>query len=294
VRIQSSHLILRSLFVFVSVVSSLFTAEQAIAGTESSVAADEGEKVNFRDEKRTSYALIDPLQSPCKAMLRVDETSMTCVKPSPTASAFVCDVGSFDECKTQCDKGNGRSCWQAAANRVGRWNENAGSRGREEAFPWLEKGCAAGFAPACTVFAYAVHSGSGTPVNRERGRALMQQACDMNDAPACTMIASGLRSGSAGFARDPNKAVDFYEKACSAGATNACLDGANLVHGKSKEVKKDPAREARLLEAGCKAGDSSACSRKERNERPPTPKAGAGAGKKMARGEAKGDAKGKL
>jgi TPR repeat protein len=228
---------------------------QAVANSEGSMASD-GEKVSLHEELRTSYSSTEPLKNPCKSTLRVDDKEMKCIKPEGAAS-FVCDATNYDECKAQCDKGNGRSCWQAAANRLSSSNQNRGDRGREEAFPWFEKGCTAGYKPACTLFANAVMSGHGTTANKERGRTLMEKACDLGDPPACTMMASNLRYGGNGFAKDPNKSVDLYEKACGLGSNDACMDGASNVS------KTDPAREKKLLDMACKAGEQRGCSRLE-------------------------------
>jgi TPR repeat protein len=250
---------------------------QQVANSEGSL-ANEGEKVSLHEEDRKHYSSTDVLKNPCKSTLRVDDKTMTCVKPEGAAQ-FVCDSTNFDECKAQCDKGSGRSCWQAAANRLSSSNQNRGDRGREEAFPWFEKGCTAGYGAACTAFANAVMNGNGTKSNKERGRTLMEKACEGGDAPACSMIANNLSSGGNGFPKDPAKSIDMYEKACGIGLLGACTDGAN-------QAKKDAAREKKLLDMGCKAGDTSACSRLDRLAKkaaePATPaaKAGPPAGKK--------------
>ncbi|MBX3185805.1 MAG: sel1 repeat family protein [Labilithrix sp.] len=161
-----------------------------IANTEASL-ADEGESVTLATES----ANVEGLKNPCKSTLRVDDRAMRCAKAE--AGLFVCDVTDYDECVDQCDKGNARSCWQAAANRMSSSNPNSATRGREEAFPWLEKGCRTGHAPSCTAFAGALLWGRGTAANPERGRAFMQKACDMRDAHACKWIADKKASEAA-------------------------------------------------------------------------------------------------
>jgi TPR repeat protein len=229
----------------------------AVANSEGSLAG-EGEKVSLKDDKRLASST-DVLPSPCRSTLRVDDKTMTCVKPEGAAS-YVCDATNIDECKAQCDKGNARSCWNAAANRLSKSNQNRGSSGREEAFPFFDKSCTAGYAPACTQFADAVFWGYGTASNKDRGKNLYQKACAMGDIPACTFMANQLAYGSNGWPKDVNKSVSLYEKACDLGATSACVEAANILVG-SKMPKKNTKRALRDLDTACKAGDSSACNR---------------------------------
>jgi TPR repeat protein len=230
---------------------------QAIENAEA-LLLGEGEKVTLKDDKRMNLGT-DALPAPCKSALRVDDKSLTCVKPVGSA-LFVCDVSNFDECKAQCEKGNARSCWNAAANRTGKWNQNSVETGRAEALSWLDKACQAGYAAGCGQQAEAVLRGDGIAANLDRAKQLFEKACGMNDIPACMEVAGDMINGVRGWPKDPDKSIKLYDKTCKLGSNSGCRQGAGLL-AEGKYVKKDTARALKLLDVACKNNDTNACSK---------------------------------
>lgn len=228
----------------------------AIANTEAGLSGT-GDKVTLKESPKSLEAIV----TPCKSEFRVDDKTMTCVKPAE-ASSFMCEVSNLDECKAQCEKGNGRSCWNAAANRKGKWNPDASAHGKEQAFPFLEKGCNAGYAAACTQFGYALHYGNGTTANKERARTIYEKSCGMSEPSACETIGRNYAGGYDGYTKDGAKAVDFYEKACNLSDWDSCKRGARIA-ADGKDTKKDVARATKLYDKACTGGDKGGCNSKE-------------------------------
>lgn len=226
-----------------------------IAEREASLGG-EGAKV-VADDRRVEVG-VAPWASPCKAALRMEERTSTCVAPSPVRT-FVCDASVIDECKRQCDRGSARSCWNAAANLHGVWGR--GLKGaREETNAFLDRACKGGFAPACTQLGGALVTGSGIAKDRERGVALIERACAAKDAPGCDWLANQFWLGTNGFAKDRPRAAAIYEKACELGMKTACVNGANALSTETEGVYREPSRALRLLEGACKlTGDDGHC-----------------------------------
>lgn len=218
-----------------------------------------GEKIDLKIE-HVSFGP-DPIENPCGQGLRVDLATQTCVKAGE--GKMLCDPSDIEECTKRCEGGDGASCLNAAANRVGKWNA-ASKTGKEDAFPYLEKSCNAGYGPGCGELANALHWGYGVKSNRTRSVAAFEKACGMNDVASCKMMGRNLISAGNGFTKDLTKGISFLKKACDLSDINSCIDAANYLESGTYGVKKDPKGAGPLLDKACKLGAKNVCSRAER------------------------------
>ena len=204
----------------------------------------------------------DAIENPCATGLRVGADA-TCVKLD-AGGKFVCDPSDFDECKRLCEAGDGKNCYNAAANRVGKWN-TASKTGQEDAYGYLEKSCKAGYAPGCgEARPCARMLGKGVKANRERAVGFFDKACTGGDQPSCKFLATNYLCAFPtcnGLKKNAAKAIAYYKKGCDLGDVGACKDGgAALEHG-TNGVKKNPKAAGALYEKACKLGETTICDR---------------------------------
>jgi hypothetical protein len=218
--------------------------------------AGSGDKVKFDAHAKFGP---DPIDNPCAQGLRVGADG-TCVKPAAGAK-YVCDPSDFDECTKLCDAGDGKNCYNAAANRVGKWNKESKS-GPEDAYAYLEKSCAAGYAPGCGEVANALEWGRGVKENKNRAVGFFDKACTGGDQPSCRFLATSYAcSGSTcnGIKKNGAKGIAYYKKGCDLGDVGACKDGATALEAGSGGVKKNLKAAGALFDKACKQGETTVC-----------------------------------
>ncbi len=240
-----------------------------------------GEEVKLKD-LHTGWRR-GPIDSVCDQGLRLNDKNV-CAKPD-ASGVFMCEVSAFDECKSQCDKGDGRSCYQAAANRLGKWNTNSRSQ-NEDAYGFLEKSCAAGFAMGCGELGYAQLNSYGTVKNTDKAEASYKKACAAGDMLSCRELARVYQNGSDGFKKSLATAVDWHKKACDLGSNDGCTAAADiLLKGDDGPPKfaKDEKQGLAILDKSCASGNSWACSKAKsyrEQQKAPKPKPAAAGGNK--------------
>lgn len=229
--------------------------------------AKEGEEVKLKDlHTRWRNGPIDAL---CEQGLRLDAKNV-CAKPS-ASTTFLCEVSAFDECKAQCDKGDGRSCYQAAANRLGKWNATSRS-GAEDALAFLEKSCAAGFAMGCGELGYAQLYAYGTVKRADKAEASLKKACSAGDWLSCKEMGRVYQNGNEGFKKSAATAVGYFKSACEAGNGDSCTTAADILL-RGDGLPKDEKGALKILDKSCSDGYSWSCSRaktvrSEKSEKP--------------------------
>ncbi len=233
--------------------------------------AKAGEQVKLKDlHTRWRGGPIDAL---CEQGLRLDAKN-TCAKPD-ASSTYLCEVSAFDECKAQCEKGDGRSCYQAAANRLGKWNA-ASKSGNEDALAFLEKGCSANFAMSCGELGYAQLWGYGAVKNADKADASFKKACGAGDWLSCKELGRLYQYGNDGFKKSAATAVEFHKKACDLGNGDSCTNAADMLL-KGDGLPKDEKSALKILDKSCSDGYSWSCSkaksvRADKTKKPPAKK----------------------
>jgi TPR repeat protein len=216
-----------------------------LAATEASLGG-EGARVVL-DDRRLEIGT-SPWVTPCKAGLRPDESTSTCVKPD-SPRTFVCDASLLEECRRQCDRGSARSCWNAAVHLKTMATK---AKADAEALAFFDRACRGGHAPGCTQQGVLTILGSGVPKDREHGLPLVEKGCAAKDAPGCTYLGRFYASGSQGTTVDRRRGAAYYEKACELADKNACTSGAQALATYVEGAYQEPARALRLLEGACK------------------------------------------
>jgi uncharacterized protein len=216
-----------------------------LAATEASLAG-EGARVVL-DDRRVEIGTA-AWTTPCKAGLRADEATSTCMKPDPTRT-FVCDASLLEECRHQCDRGSMRSCWNAAFHLR---TLAKTPKSEPEAAAFFDRACRGGHGPACTQLGVIMLVGSGVPKDREHGLPLVEKGCAAKDAPGCAYLGKMYSWGSNGAAVDRRRSAAYYEKGCDLGDKNACTSGAQVLSTYVEGAYQDPSRALRLLEGACK------------------------------------------
>jgi TPR repeat protein len=216
-----------------------------------------------------------PIKNPCQEGFVLDKNGM-CARPEK-AAAYLCDVAKIDECKTQCDKGEGKSCFNAAANQLdSKLNPNAKYEERKTAaFGFLEKSCNAGYAPGCGQLAYAYDYGYGVKTDDAKAESLFHKACSMGDALSCRLLASNFRNGSNGFKKDESQAFELFSRACQLGNNDSCTEAARQLE-EGVGTTKDLDAAGTLLQKSCDAGNDWNCSKAAELKRKRTALAKAG------------------
>jgi TPR repeat protein len=216
-----------------------------------------------------------PIKNPCQEGYVLDKNNV-CTRPEK-ATAYLCDVAKLDECKAQCDKGEGKSCFNAAANQLdSKLNPNAKYDDRKTAaFGFLDKSCTAGYAPGCGQLAYAYDYGYGVKSDDAKAESLFHKACNMGDALSCKLLANNFRYGSNGFKKDEAQGFELFSRACQLGNNDSCTEAAKQLEegvGTSKDLDAAGA----MLQKSCDAGNDWNCSKAAELKRKRTALAKAG------------------
>lgn len=217
--------------------------------------AKAGEEVKLKEIHKSWRP--GPIDGICEQGLRLNDKNV-CTKPDASA-AYLCEVSNFDECKAQCEKGEGRSCYQAAANRLGKWNSGSRS-GNEDAYGFLEKSCAAGFAMGCGELGYAQLNAYGAAKNPDKADASLKKACAASDWLSCKELGQQYQNGRDGFKKSATMALDFYKKGCDLGNGDLCTAAADVLV-KGDGIPKDDKAALKILDKSCSDGNSYACSK---------------------------------
>ncbi len=171
--------------------------------------------------------------------------------PASQVATYQCKPGDFDECKTQCEKGNGPSCYNYGVIL------RSGTSGRERdpaaAQQVFLAACDAEDGPAKACFASAFEL---SKANDWSGYIkVLQRGCDRGDANACDMLGNTMISGRKGLDADTTRGISLLERACGMGRKGSCSQLAlSLIR-----TKVDEERGVGLLQRSCDAGERNDC-----------------------------------
>jgi uncharacterized protein len=148
-------------------------------------------------------------------------------------SAHLCDPKNVEECKAQCEKGNGGSCFNYAASMKPSWRE-----------PYYKKACDGGVAEAC--YEYALMA------DGDDGLAYARKGCSMGSGGACSRIGYVLRG------KEEEAATRSFLRGCALGDGDGCSEAAKrTIRGTG--VERDIPKGLDLLSRGCDAGLAGVC-----------------------------------
>ncbi len=157
--------------------------------------------------------------------------------------------------KALCDGGSPGGC---VALGVLYRSGHARPEDRDTGAALFEKGCAAGYAPACTLSATRV-ADSASP-EAKRAFAIHTQLCDQGSALGCSALGSDYLDGW-GVAASPPRAAQLLYRACDdlkPGVPAACERLADC-YQRGRGVIRDTGRARQLFEQACRAGRPEAC-----------------------------------
>ena len=122
------------------------------------------------------------------------------------------------------------------------------------AVSYLERGCEAGSAKACTVAGDRFLAAPTRDV--DRALSALGHGCDANGGEACARLARVYEEGD-GAKVDLAAAANLRDRACAAGDGNSCRRLACLIDTSASAAAKTRAEE--LWSSGCAAGDAQSC-----------------------------------
>lgn len=168
-----------------------------------------------------------------------------CVKKT-SGTAFACSSGDVGECRSQCDKGNARSC----ATLGFMYEKGQGvSENPASARMAYEKACDKGDIDGCTGLAY-IFSKSDDAALKAKSTAVFEKACARGSGRACSGLGQQAR-----FRRDLEGASKSFDRACSLGYTRGCFYGGNAL----TRLGRDETKQLSLYRRACFGGDERGC-----------------------------------
>tara|TARA_B100001179_G_scaffold212096_1_gene179791 strand:- start:557 stop:1156 length:600 start_codon:yes stop_codon:yes gene_type:complete len=156
----------------------------------------------------------------------------------------------------ECTAGNLESCSKLANHLVTRKDEASKRRG----FELHKSTCDKGHLPACGDLAASYSMGLGVEKDEARAYEINLKLCEEKDyGPACSSVGFVHALGKAGFARDENSAVIYFERACELDHAGGC-ERAGKHWNSLLNPDRDKALAAQFFSRGCELGNANACS----------------------------------
>jgi hypothetical protein len=182
-----------------------------------------------------------------------------CERPA-AAPAYRCDRANFEDCKTQCEKGNADSCYNAGLGPLSEKpvapNDPNYAKTKQAKAPFMEKACAGGVGLACNSLAIDHDSKNSGMLNPPKAVEYFKRACyDLFLGASCMFLSSKHLEGK-GVPKDPRKAVALLERACNIGYASGCNRlGEWYLQGSSvAKVAKNPKKGIEVMKSACEQG----------------------------------------
>jgi TPR repeat protein len=121
----------------------------------------------------------------------------------------------------------------------------------------LQRSCDEGAASSCQTFAIDLSQPSPRR-DGKRAQALLDRGCRLGSASACSMLASSLMHGTGGAPKDPPRALAMLHKGCIARRIGDCMSAASALRA-GGAVKADPHKALWYDERACEFGGLNAC-----------------------------------
>lgn len=120
---------------------------------------------------------------------------------------------------------------------------------------FYQRGCALGFARACTNYGNVLAEvGSQDPVAAQ----LYRLGCERGDGRGCSNLGVAYVQGTGGVEKSPKDAVRMFEAGCRASDASACSN-VGLMYEQGIGVERDYTAASAFYEAACKAQELQAC-----------------------------------
>lgn len=140
-----------------------------------------------------------------------------------------------------CLAGDGWSCWSAAILDVEEADVGSG---------WASRGCDLGDARSCLLLGRLLLQGFGTPVDSERGLALLSTSCDAGFGVSCRLVG---REKQVGGSPDLAAARRAYDLGCTFDDMPSCTALARML------LPTDRSQAEKLLIRACRGGEGDGC-----------------------------------
>ncbi len=214
-------------------------------------------------------------------------TGGMCSKPSSSAPRL-CGSDPKD-CRTQCERGHGGSCFALAtmleSGRDGAPKDpvaatefyelacadrdhapmfacsSAASMLRkrkldQRADELLQRSCDQGNATSCQTLAFDVTQGARR--DGKRSQALLDRGCRLGSASSCSLLAGSLMSGFAGAPKDPVRGLAMLHKGCIARRIGDCMSAASALRS-GGALPADARKSLWYEERACEFGGLGSC-----------------------------------
>jgi len=198
-----------------------------------------------KDEKKEAEAV----QNPCPPGYAFIEGLCT----KAVEKAYVCNPKDEGECKAQCDKGSGESCYN-----YGRLI--ARKQGSDAAASYYKKACDAEVADGCGLYGWHIAPDTDAPDVQTKSRAaigVLVKACQMGSAIGCE-YAGDILTEPDYKVLDEKAGAKAYDRGCSLGRGMTCWSLAQM-HFKGKGVEQDTNKGISLLNKACQSGNADEC-----------------------------------
>lgn len=172
-----------------------------------------------------------------------------CTRDTP--NGYLCARDDLEDCRAQCDKGNGGSCF------------NLGFiTGDDEKVRAYKRGCDLGHANSCAELGYVSNRGSyfneKEPGDFAKVIGLFDKACAMGSPFGCYYLGSALGDSASPKTHDPVEAFKALDRGCSLGNADACSETARA-YLEGNGVAKDTKQGIDYFVKACQSGILKVC-----------------------------------
>lgn len=198
-----------------------------------------------------------------------------CTTKTKAQRPYRCKPSDFEECQTQCSKGDGASCRAVGFFFKGGRKDQAGQEIKadpQRALQAYTTACERGDALGCHELGMMILSQSrelekSDPPKAKKVRNQAEEAflkaCELGEAWSCWnsgswYLRTGAMATAAPFGTNPTLGISLYERSCNLGYAPGCSSLADeRIIGKN--TKKDAGSGMKLLERACDAGEGREC-----------------------------------
>lgn len=181
-----------------------------------------------------------------------------CIYPTAEnkkSSVYTCSPGDFQECRDQCQKGDGQSCYRLGYLHLNDKKHKDIIKGMDR----LSRGCELENAPSCNYLASVFSLGLfGQSEDQKKGQEYYEKGCDYGSYESCQTAGARLSTWTEGVKQNAKKGFSLMEKACKGGIPRACHSLA-IGYGNGDVVARDEAKSYYYSKKSCDGGVAKQC-----------------------------------
>ncbi|MBN2193586.1 MAG: sel1 repeat family protein [Polyangiaceae bacterium] len=195
---------------------------------------------------------LDDDEAGCPESLVLSEGKCVAVEKAKT---HLCTGEDPEDCRTQCDAGDVKSCARLASL----YARGAGvAADANLAATLYSKACDGDHGTACSRLGILAAQGKGTTRDEAKAAALFEKACRLGEADGCFNLGVLCYDGAAGVVRDFARAFTLFQQACDAGKAAACVN-VGAAYDDGEGVEKDPQKAFALFKRACEGDEPAGC-----------------------------------